>query len=147
MSSRTGAGGRDMLQVAAMLVGVVFLLVGVLGFIPGITTGDLAAAGHTSHAKLLGIFQVSALHNAVHLLFGVAGLLMGRSRSGAKSYLVGGGVIYLVLFVLGLVMVGKETAINFVPVNVADNLLHLVLGIGMIGAGLVLGKNTIASRA
>ncbi len=141
MASRTGVGSRDMIQIAAMLVGVVFLLVGVLGFIPGITTGDLGAAGHESHAELLGIFQVSILHNIVHLLFGVAGVLMARSHAGAKTYLVFGGVIYLVLFVLGLAMVGKETAINFVPVNAADNVLHLVLGIAMIGVGLVLDKS------
>lgn len=147
MSSRTGAGGRDLLQTAALLVGVVFLLVGVLGFIPGITSGDLGAAGYESHAKLLGIFQVSALHNAVHLLFGVAGIALARSRAGAKNYLVGGGVIYLVLFVLGLVMVGKETAINFVPVNGADNLLHLALGVAMLGVGLVLGRTTTTARA
>lgn len=139
MSSRTGAGGRDLLQTAALLVGVVFVLVAILGFVPGITTGDLGAYGHESDAKLLGLFQVSILHNIVHLLFGV-GILMSRTRAGAKAYLVGGGVIYLVLVVVGLFIHDKMEAINFVPINSADNLLHLVLGIAMIGVGLVLGK-------
>src|SRR3954447_24668634 len=91
-------------QKAAAVVGGVFLLVGVLGFIPGITTNysDLSFAGHHSEAKLLGIFQVSALHNIVHLLFGVAGLAMARRASSATAYLIGGGLIYLVLWIYGL---------------------------------------------
>src|SRR3954468_12082190 len=91
-------GGRTV-RTAAMTVGATFLLVGVLGFIPGITSGysDLSFAGHTSDAKLLGIFQVSILHNIVHLLFGVVGLAMARTTAGAVNYLIGGGVVYLVL--------------------------------------------------
>src|SRR5215211_403010 len=86
-------------QRAAAAVGAVFLLVGVLGFIPGVTTHYkiMEFAGHESDAKLFGIFQVSILHNLVHIAFGVAGLLMARSWSLARSFLVGGGVIYLVL--------------------------------------------------
>jgi len=77
-------------------VGLVFLLVGILGFIPGITThySDLAFAGHDSSAKLLGIFQTSVLHNLIHIAFGV-GILMARTPEGARTYLIGGGVAYL----------------------------------------------------
>lgn len=124
-------------QTLAFLVGVVFLLVGVLGFIPGITTnyGDLSFAGHDSGAKLLGLFQVSILHNIVHALFGVAGIALARTLSSARLFLIGGGVIYLVLFAYGL-LVDKASDANFVPVNNADNILHLGLGIGMIVLGL-----------
>ncbi|MFI7450348.1 DUF4383 domain-containing protein [Nonomuraea sp. NPDC049714] len=60
-----------------------FLLVGILGFVPGATTNvdDLQVAGHHSDALLLGVFQVSILHNIVHLLFGVAGILLTRGRA------------------------------------------------------------------
>ncbi|MDQ3887412.1 MAG: DUF4383 domain-containing protein, partial [Actinomycetota bacterium] len=77
-----------------------FLLVGVLRFVPGITTeyNSLKIAGHQSGTLLLGVFAVSVLHNIVHLLFGVAGLAMARTAAGARSFLVGGGVIYLVLW-------------------------------------------------
>ena len=124
-------------QTLAFLVGVVFLLVGVLGFIPGITTnyGDLSFAGHDSGAKLLGLFQVSILHNIVHALFGVAGIALARTLSSARLFLIGGGVIYLVLFAYGL-LVDKVSDANFVRVNNADNILHLGLGIGMIVLGL-----------
>jgi hypothetical protein len=144
MSDRTTAtrGARTNVQKAAAIVGVVFLLVGVLGFIPGITTnfGDLSFAGHESDARLFGLFQVSILHNIVHLLFGIAGLALARTAAQARTYLVFGGVIYLVLFVYGLI-VGQESAANFVPVNTADDILHLILGIGMIGLGLALTRD------
>ncbi len=130
---------RRPVQLAAMVVGVVFLLVGVAGFIPGITTNydQLQFAGHQSGALLLGVFQVSILHNIVHLLFGVAGLAMARTAAGARNYLIGGGVIYAVLWLYGLV-IGDTAPANFVPMNMADDWLHLVLAVGMIGLGLAL---------
>jgi hypothetical protein len=140
------AAGRTTLQKAALAVGVVFLAVGVLGFIPGVTANfsDMTFASHHSEALLLGLFQVSILHNIVHLLFGVAGLVLARSFSGARNYLIVGGAIYLVLFVYGL-LVGQESAANFVPVNPADDILHVVLGIGMIGLGLALSRRQSVS--
>ncbi|WP_114559109.1 DUF4383 domain-containing protein [Desertihabitans aurantiacus] len=140
-SSRTDRAGRTNVQKAALVVGVVFLLVGVLGFIPGITTNydTMSFASHHSEAMLLGIFQVSILHNIVHLLFGVAGLVLARSVSGARSYLVVGGIIYAVLFIYGL-LVPQDSAANFVPLNLADDILHLVLAIGMVGLGVALTR-------
>jgi len=122
----------------AKAVGAVFLLVGILGFIPGITTNiyPLDFAGHEGNAKLLGLFEVSILHNLVHILFGIAGLAMAKNAKSATSYLIGGGVIYLVLALYG-VLIGHDTAANFVPVNDADNLLHLVLGVAMVGLGMI----------
>ena len=136
---------RSTLQNAARLVGIVFLLVGVLGFIPGITTnyGDMKFAGNTSDAELLGLFQVSILHNIVHLLFGVAGLALARTYEGARNYLIGGGVIYLALFLYGAIFGADEGGANWIPVNWADNVLHLVLGGGMIVLGVVLAKDVV----
>jgi hypothetical protein len=130
-------------QTVALAVGVTFLLVGVLGFIPGITSDydALTFAGHESEAKLLGVFQVSILHNIVHLLFGVAGLALARTVSGARTYLIGGGAVYLVLWLYGLV-IDHNSAANFVPVNSADNWLHLFLGLGMIALGLLTTRRT-----
>jgi len=145
MSSRTDRdstlGGRDLLQTGALVVGVVFVLVAILGFIPGATTNydELGAYGHESDAKLLGLFNVSILHNIVHGLFGV-GILMSRTRAGAKNYLIGGGIVYIVLLVVGLFIANKEEAINFVPINTADNYLHLGLAIGMIALGVLLSR-------
>jgi len=135
------AEGRTAVQKAAALVGIVFLAVGVLGFVPGITThyGDMSFASHMSGAKLLGLFQVSVLHNIVHLLFGVAGLALARTISSAKTYLIVGGIIYAVLFIYG-VAVPMDSGANFVPVNTADNILHLGLALGMIALGALLTR-------
>jgi 4-hydroxybenzoate polyprenyltransferase len=97
-------------------------------------------AGHESQAMLLGVFAVSILHNLVHLAFGVAGFLMARTVNGAYWYLVGGGAVYLLLWLYGLVIDHDSTA-NFVPLNNADNWLHLLLGVGMIGLGLALRRS------
>lgn len=125
-----------------MAVAAAFLLVGVLGFVPGVTTDydSMEFAGHESGAQLLGIFSVSVLHNAVHLLFGAVGLALARSWEGARAFLLGGGVIYLVLVVYGL-LVDRHDEANFVPLDAADNWLHLALGIAMVGLGLALGRS------
>jgi hypothetical protein len=135
-------------QTGALVVGAVFLLVGVLGFIPGITSdySTMGLAGHASMAMLLGVFQVSVLHNIVHLLFGVVGVLMARSVPGARNYLIGGGIIYLVLWIYGLFTGNMDSAANFVPLNTADNWLHLLLGIGMIALGILLTRNRSTAR-
>lgn len=141
-STTTGqATRRHQVQNWSFAVGVVFLLVGALGFVPGITThyDMLAAAGHGSMAKLLGVFDVSILHNIVHLAFGVAGLVAARTARVARMYLIVAGVIYLVLWIYGLA-IDQNSSANFVPVNTADNWLHLVLGIGMIVIGLLAGR-------
>jgi Domain of unknown function (DUF4383) len=126
---------RTPVQGVARLIGIVFLLVAVLGFVPGITTNlydGLEFAGDGGNAELLGLFQVSILHNVVHGLFGVAGLALAATASGARTYLVGGGAVYLVLFVLGI-----AGGADWIPSNSADDLLHLVLGIAMIALGVI----------
>ena len=144
-TTRTSSMTATQLQKAAAAVGAVFLLVGILGFVPGITSnyGSMTFAGHESGAELLGIFEVSILHNLVHVLFGVAGLAMARTWSGARSFLIGGGAIYLVLWLYG-VLIDLGSSANFVPVNDADNWLHLVLGLAMVALGLLLGRSATA---
>ncbi len=134
---------RPLVQLAATAVAATFLLVAVLGFVPGITTSysELSFAGHGSEAKLLGLFQISVLHNVVHGLFGVIGLALARSVAGARGFLIGGGVVDLVLTAYGSV-IDRDSAANFVPVNVADNFLHLALAASMIALGVVLAKAT-----
>lgn len=80
-------------QNLARLIGLVFLLIGVLGFIPGITQNfdELDFTGHQSDAELFGIFQVSVLLNAIHIVLGLAGLALSRTAAGARSYLIGPG--------------------------------------------------------
>jgi Domain of unknown function (DUF4383) len=140
--------GRTQAQTFALIFGAAFLGAGILGFIPGITTNydEMAFAGTDSGAELLGLFQVSILHNIVHILFG-AGILMARTHEGALNYLLGAGVIYVVLFVYGL-FVGNTSDANFVPINNADDVLHIAAAVGLLGAYFVSrGKSPEAVRA
>jgi hypothetical protein len=130
---------RSLVQVVADLVGAVFLIVGIAGFIPGITThlyGGLDFAGHDGNAQLIGLFQVSVLHNLVHIALGIAGLALARTWSGARTFLIGGGIIYLALWLYGLI-IDKDSSANFVPLDRADDWLHFLLGLGMIVAGVL----------
>src|SRR5688500_11774140 len=130
------------LQSASAAVGAAFLLVGIAGFIPGVTTnyGDMKFAGHESGAELIGLFNVSILHNLVHLAFGIAGIALARSWATARNFLVVGGVVYLGLWVYGLLVQDEMTNANFVPLNEADNWLHLGLAAAMLALGFGLGR-------
>jgi hypothetical protein len=125
-------------QNVTRLVGIVFLLVGIAGFIPGITTNlydGLNFAGNDGNAELLGIFKVSVLHNIVHGLFGIAGLALAKTASGARTFLIGGGAIYIVLWLLGI-----AGGANWIPSNTADDWLHLGLGGGLVVLGVALTR-------
>lgn len=124
--------------MTAAVIGVVFVVVGILGFIPGVTTdaGDMTFAGHESEAMLFDTFQVSILHNLVHLAFGVAGLVMAGWALWSRAYLIGGGIIYLALWIYGMA-IDRASDANFVPVNRADDWLHFGLGVGMVALGIL----------
>ncbi len=110
-----------MLKKFALLFGVVFTTVGVLGFVPGITQN-----GH-----LLGIFEVNTLHNIVHLLSGLAALAaaaVGFSRQYFQVF----GVVYALVTVLGFIM---DPILGLIPVNGADNVLHIVLTAALLYLG------------
>lgn len=141
MTTTTGKSTLSPLRMASAVVGTAFLLVGILGFIPGITMNfdQMIFVGHESEARLLRIFQVNVLHNLVHLLFGVVGVIAARTTPWARAFLLYGGIIYLVLWLYGLV-IDLDTAANFVSLNEADNWLHLGLGVAMVGLALALPR-------
>jgi hypothetical protein len=131
---RFGDGDRTLAQRLALVFGAAFLLVGILGFIPGITSNydDLGFAGNDSDAELLGLFQVSVLHNIAHLLFGV-GILAARRHRTSVQYLLAAGVLYALLFLYGL-FVDADSDANFIPMNNADDVLHAVLALALLGS-------------
>ena len=139
--ARADSDKARLLKLAATVVAATFVLVGIAGFIPGLTTNydTLMFAGHESRAMLLGIFMVSILHNLVHLAFGLVGLALARSVRGASGFLIGGAIVYGAVFVYGLV-IDHDSDANFVPLNTADNWLHLLLAVGMAGLGFALGR-------
>ncbi len=133
MKDRTNDSPRDssLAQKLAMLFGVTFVAAGVGGFIPGITTDlydGLEFAGNDGSSELLGLFKVSILHNIVHALFGV-GILAAKRHASSLQYLLYAGVAYVALFVIGVIGAG-----DWVPINNADDGLHAVLALGLLGA-------------
>ena len=136
---------RTPVQDAARVAGVVFLLVGLAGFVPGLTDrlyDGLEFAGDDGDAELFGIFAVSVLHNIVHGLFGLAGLALAATPSGARTFLVGGGALYLALALLGFVGGGR-----WLPANRADDWLHVALGLAMIGVGVATTRGSVRSTS
>lgn len=125
-------------QKLAMVFGVVFLLVAIVGFI---SPGGMAMTIDPS-GMLLGMFHVNLLHNVVHLLFGIWGLAASRSWSGAKSYAQIGGVIYLVLAVCGYFI---PNGFGMVPLGGNDIWLHAVLGLGLAAVGFTAKADTVTT--
>ncbi len=134
--------GRTDVQNVGMGVGIVLLVVGVLGFIPGVTTqySELRFLGPDSRAMFLGLFQVSMLLNIIQLAIGATGFTMSRNSMGARNFLMGFGLLYIIFSVYGLI-VGVGSAANFLSFNTVDNWTFLVLGVAMIGAGWLLARH------
>ena len=118
------------LQKLAGVFGVIFIIIAVLGFI---APGGLVMAMDPTTGMVLGVFPVNLLHNIVHLLFGVWGLVASRSWSGSKTFFTVGGIIYVVLTCVGFL---SPTGFGLVPLGGADIWLHAVLAIAMLGLGL-----------
>ncbi len=113
-----------MLQKLAWVFGIVLLAVGVLGFVPGVTTSDL----------LLGIFTVDSLHNIIHILSGALALVaVLYAKEYVRLYFQVFGVVYGVVAVLGFVQ--SDSVLGLIMVNTADNLLHLVIAASALYAG------------
>ncbi|HEV8448309.1 MAG TPA: DUF4383 domain-containing protein [Gemmatimonadaceae bacterium] len=130
----------QMVKRVAMIFGVVFILVGLLGFAyPG-----GMSMGVTSPGLILGIFPVNLLHNVVHILFGIWGLMAARAYASAQTFCKLGGFIYLCLALLGLVV---PTTFGLIPIGGNDVFLHTVLGVLLVWVGYVSKDETAAATA
>ena len=123
-------------QRFAQVFGIIYLLVGILGFIPLLLTDtDLGRVlWGPSGGFLIGLFAVNWLHNLAHLLIGAAGLATFRNPVGARSYALVIGVAYTALFLLGLVAREIGTLGGLLPLNVWDDILHLLTALLAFGA-------------
>lgn len=112
-----------MVQTLARVFGIVFVAVGVLGFVPGVTSD-----GH-----LLGIFEVDMLHNLIHIVSGLAALAAGWAMWNSRLYFQIFGVVYAVVAVIGFVQ--GDTVLGLIQTNMADHVLHLVLAAALLYVG------------
>ncbi|TMJ13596.1 MAG: DUF4383 domain-containing protein [Alphaproteobacteria bacterium] len=134
----------------AMIFGIVFLIVGCAGFLT-----DVTLMGPHTHPDVkilsffgyeLGLFPVNILHNIVHLLFGVWGLLASRSLGGARLYFRSVAIIYIVLTVMGLVP-GLNTTFGLIPLFGHDVWLHAVLALGGVYFGWINRDVAVSSHS
>ena len=111
----------------ALIAGIVYVLVGILGFIPGLLHGETDATMEVMEGNLLGLFPVNILHTLVHLLIGVWGILAYRSFDGSRAFATGLAILYLLLAVLGLIP-GTRTVFGLIPIYGNDIWLHALTG-------------------
>jgi hypothetical protein len=121
-----------MLKTASIIFGILFLLVGILGFVPGVTTDQM----------LLGIFHVNGAHNIVHLLSGAVALIAGlMSTAAARIYFRVFGVVYALVAILGI-YVGNGLLLGLISNNMADVALHVVIAVASLALGFLVKDAT-----
>ena len=131
-------------QVYALTFGLALLLAGIVGFFytADFSTGD-ATTDPANRDALIGVFDINGWHNVVHVVSGLLGLALAGSWRGARLYAWGFGLTYLAVTVWGFVIGDGESILGLIAVNTEDNVLHLLLGLLGIGAGIA----TPAGRA
>ena len=135
---------KTLAQVYAMALGGVLVLVGIVGFLvePSFGVGDSAERG------TLILFDINGWHNVVHLLSGIVGLAMAGTAAKARLFSIGYGVVYVLVTILGFVVGDGGLLLSIIPINTADNLLHLVIAVTGIAVGLaspVAGPRRVAT--
>jgi Domain of unknown function (DUF4383) len=135
-------------QCAALVVGSALTALGVLGFVPGITTNvdTIGWTGRESGAALFGVFETSMSHNLFHLLMGLVGLVLAKTYARARAYLLGGGAVFLGLWLAGL-LTPPDGIASALPVNSSDSWLHFGLGLAMVILALTLAGARVPTGA
>jgi hypothetical protein len=134
-------------QRFAQVFGGIYLLVGIAGFIPPLLMGRAEAAGTLTGSfmgLLFGLFAVSWLHSLAHAVIGIAGLAVYRSPTGARTYALALGIVYALIFVLGLIT-GNTTFGGLLPLNLWDNILHIGTSLLAFGAFFASGATSATS--
>ncbi len=118
---------RSPAQIYSLVIGAALVLSGIAGFFYNASFGS---GDGTERDAVLGILDVNAWHNLVHIASGVIGLAVASSYGGARTYAIAFGAVYLVVTLLGFIAGDGEEIFNLIPVNTEDNVLHLLLGVG-----------------
>jgi hypothetical protein len=135
---------RSPAQAFALVIGATLVVAGILGFF---YNASFATGDGTERDAVLGILDVNGWHNVVHVLSGVIGLVLAGSYDGSRAYALVFGVLYLIITLLGFLAGDGEEIFNLIPVNTEDNVLHLLLGIAGVGAGLATPSTPAPSTA
>ena len=131
--------GKTVPEILALAFGAIYLLVGIVGFF---VTGFDNFFEHTDETLL--VFDINPAHNVVHILIGVAGLVLGRTLAGARTYGWLLAVGYGAAFIYGLLAVGEDW--DFLNINGADNGLHLSTALVGLVIALLPVRNAVSDR-
>src|ERR671935_276569 len=122
-------------RLYAGLVGATLVIAGIIGFFYSASFGSPGDVD-----AVFGILDVNGWHNVVHILTGVLGLLaFGAGAYAARQYALALGVVYIVVAIWGFIVGDGESILSIIPVNTEDNVLHVVLGVVGLLAGLASG--------
>ena len=124
--------GKTLAQVYVTVLGAVLVIVGIVGFLvePSFAVGDSAERG------TLILFDINGWHNVVHLLSGIVGLAMVGTAAKARLFAIGYGIVYVLVTILGFAVGDGGLLLSIIPINTADNLLHLLIAVSGIAVGL-----------
>lgn len=117
-------------QIYSLVFGATLLLVGIVGFA---ADSSFATGTNISGGELI-VFEVNGWHNIVHILSGLVGLALWRNPATARTFALGFGAVYAVVTLWGFI--DGNTVLGLIPVNAADNVLHLLIAAAGIAAGL-----------
>jgi hypothetical protein len=122
-------GGVMAIRNFAIVMGLLYLMVGLLGFFPGLVTAPAPGAPHmsldTGYGYLMGLFPINILHNLVHIGVGLWGVIAYRSMSGSFSFARGLAIFYGALTIMGLIP-GLNTTFGLIPIFGHDVWLHAI---------------------
>lgn len=132
MEAHTTGTRRSPAQLYALIFGAVLTVAGIVGFF---YNSDFTSNIHDRDA-VLGILDVNGWHNVVHILTGVIGLAAAGAYSSSRAYALGLGVVYILVAIWGFIIGSGDSILSIIPVNTEDNILHLLIGIAGIAAGM-----------
>jgi hypothetical protein len=140
VASRTGE--RTPAQWYCLIFGATLLLVGIVGFF---ADAGFDVGSDIDGDKLLGIFEVSGIHNLIHIASGALLLATAPKRATARAAALGFGVVYLLVTIIGFIQ--GDNVLGIIPVNSADNFLHVAISLLAIVSALVsTGDDTAGAR-
>jgi ABC-type Na+ efflux pump permease subunit len=128
-------------RLVAVIFGAVYLLIGLAGFLITANVGFAATEGE----HLLGLFMINPLHNIVHIVIGAVLLAAGlKSVRHSKTANATVGGVYLIVGIIGLFIL--DSSMNILALNTADNILHFLSALILLGVGLGMERNVPTTR-
>lgn len=131
MEAHVTGTGRSPAQLYALIFGAVLTVAGIIGFF----YNSEFTSDKSVRDAVFGILDVNGWHNVVHILSGIFGLMLASTYSGARTYALGLGFVYIAVAIWGFIIGDGNSILSIIPVNTEDNILHLLIGIAGIAAG------------